>query len=265
LQVAPVLKRSGTERSNQDPPLVDAVGPISWSQNPKRVRNAARNDLRSRDPFNITPTEFLVGEFIFIKQSNVAVGGYVLPLAVARVDEVNTDSLENPAGSLAHVTYYGARSWTGKFAALLNKQPEKKKKKKKGGVSTAAVEKVSKFWEDKNITKDGVVLMRGKMSESTGKFDEYTRRALSETPDARWEEYKTWTVVQATIQGNAVLPKKREVQTRLHEPSGSGSESEEESEEETEDESRSGTGSDSDALLENAIIKTRSMTSSKGK
>ena len=224
----------GADRSNFDPPLWSAVPPLCDADYTKQERDKARRVLKRRDQHNVSPLDFETGDFVFIKQANVGEAGYVLPLAVARVDVVSADT-EGIPGRQARVTYFSGRSWTGKFAEILTKHKSNGKRRagKRSGVSAS--------WVD-DISRVGVVLMRGGLTNS-GKLNSKTLQHLRELPVAKFEGYKNEAATKATVKSKAKAKsvKKKKVKKQEHsepeseevETSEAGTASEEEVEEES--------------------------------
>lgn len=162
----------GTQRSQFDPPIVNAVPQITYMDYSRKDRDKARRRLRMEDCHNVTDLKFEEGEIVFILHGNVSEAEYKLPLSVARVTKVLGE------GEKAAVTYLWGTFWRGTF-----KPAELPRKKLVGGKLGPR-----RFWTDE-ITKEGVLLMRGQLTKShkiSGKTLEY----LKDIQHAKFSEFE---------------------------------------------------------------------------
>ena len=162
----------GTQRSQFDPPIVNAVPQITYKEYSRKERDKARRRLRMEDCHNVTDLKFEEGEIVFILHGNVSEADYKLPLSVARVTKVLGE------GEEADVTYLWGTFWRGTFKAA-----ELPRKKLAGGKLGPR-----RFWTD-TIDKEGVLLMRGSLTRShkiSGKTLEY----LKDIQQAKFSEFE---------------------------------------------------------------------------
>jgi len=142
------VPEAGCQRSIYDPPVYPAVEPISFAEYPKKERNALKRRLAVEDPENVRAMQFEKGELVFtLQEEGVERHGYVLPLSVAMVEKVSVCGLK------ADVTYMWGASWDGVFRKAQFKDGNETKKSK------------NKYWTEKGMGKEGVVLMRGKRTQ----------------------------------------------------------------------------------------------------
>jgi hypothetical protein len=150
------VPNAGCERSQYDPPVYPAVPPISYNDYPKSERNALKRRLEVEDSENVKAMPFEKGELVFtLQEEGVDAHGYVLPLSVAVVTKVWEGGLK------ADVTYMLGETWDGVFNKAKFKESEGKKAK-------------ARFWTEKGMGKEGVVLMRGGQTKS-GKLNAKTK------------------------------------------------------------------------------------------
>ena len=156
------VPRQGSTRSMFDPPVHPAVEPITFADYPKKTHDALKRKLQTEDAENVSNRQFEKGELVFtLQEAGVDKHGYELPLSVGFVNKVS------PCGWQADVTYMWGTSWDGTFRKAQFKDA-------KGN---------TKNWTHKDMTKQGVVLMRGRQTAShhlNQKTKEYLCEVLGE-------------------------------------------------------------------------------------